>query len=231
MILATTYANVKRSLDLWCGYPILAEAMRAFQDVQVYLAGGVVRNALMGNSAAPKDFDFFLQGTHVKEAIEHLGLSGRLQSTPYGSPRWYPKNHGNTHADLIPVTDFSPGLWACENIVDVLGQFDYTANAVAFDLRTGEAFDPQNGARDAARHVMRMVRFDYPEGPYAPAATLNRNVVLWFRIIHYTSSLELELEPLTRKWLWARRDYEAQRNEFESIFFRPDLRALEKIHD
>lgn len=231
MILANAYADIKRSLELWCGYPILAEAMRAFEDLQVYVAGGVVRNALMGNSAVPKDFDFFLQGTNVKDAIDYLGLNGRLQATPYGSPRWYPAIHEKTYADLIPVADFSPGLWACEDIVDVLGQFDFTANAVAFDLRTGEAFDPQNGARDAARHVMKMVRFDYPEGPYAASATLNRNVVLWFRIIHYTSSLKLTLEPLTREWLWARRDYKAQLDDFASLFFRPDLSALETMHD
>ncbi|MGF6791457.1 hypothetical protein [Paraburkholderia sp. 35.1] len=230
MTLTHAFVDVRRHLEVWCGYPSLAEAMQTFDDLRVYVAGGVVRNVLMGVPAAPKDFDFFLQGTSVASAIDYLGCTGRLDATPYGSPRWYPTDREVRYADLIPVADFAPGLWPCEDIVDVLDQFDFTANAVAFDLRTGEAFDPQNGARDAARRVMKMVRFDYPHGPYVPTATLDRNVVLWFRIVHYASTLDLTFDPLTRDWLRAHRNYEAQLDDFARLFFRPDLRALETVH-
>jgi hypothetical protein len=230
MTLTHAYVDIRRHLEAWGGYPQLAEAMHAFNDLHVYVAGGVVRNVLMGVPAAPKDFDFFLQGTSVESAINYFRHTGRLDATPYGSPRWYPTDCEERYADLIPVADFAPGLWPCEDIVDVLDQFDFTANAVAYDLRTGEAFDPQNGARDAARRVMKMVRFDYPDGPYVPSATLDRNVVLWFRIVHYASTLDLTLDPLTRDWLRAHRDNEAQRDEFARLFFRPDLRVLETVH-
>ncbi|MDP9941260.1 hypothetical protein [Ectopseudomonas alcaliphila] len=203
--------------------------MRTFKDVRVYIAGGVVRNVLMGNCTAPKDFDFFLQGGAVASMVECFSRCGSLQTTPYGSPRWYPSASEQTYADLIPVMDFKPGLWPCEDIIDVLNQFDFTANAVAYDLRTGEVIDPQNGARDAARSTMKMVRFDYPEGPYLSSASLDRNIVLWFRVIHYASSLDLTIEPLTMSWLRARADYRAKLDEFTHLFFQPDLRVLETV--
>ncbi|KAF7963943.1 hypothetical protein AWV80_04095 [Cupriavidus sp. UYMU48A] len=77
---------------------------------------------------------------------------------------------------------------------------------------------------------MKMVRFDYPEGPYIPSAALDRNVVLWFRIVHYASTLNLAIDPLTREWLRVHRDFEAQLGEFARLFFQPDLRALETVH-
>jgi hypothetical protein len=228
---ADAFAEVRRHIELWCGYPILAEAMRGFDELQIYVAGGVVRNVLMGITAAPKDFDFFLQGASIASAIDYIGRHGRLQTTPYGSPRWYPTDNAKQYVDLISVADFTPGLWPCENIVDVLDQFDFTANAVAYDLRTGEAFDPQNGTRDAARRVMKMVRFDYPNGPYVPSAPLDRNAVLWFRIVHYASALDLTFEPLTWKWVHEHRSYEAHLDEFTQLFFRPELRAIENMND
>jgi hypothetical protein len=231
MILAQAYPDVRRQLEQWRGCETLLGALRTFEDLHIYVAGGVIRNVLMGTAIPSKDFDFFLMGESVASAINYFDSYGLLQTTPYGAPRWYPKSELQKYADLIPIADFVPGLWQCENIVDVLAQFDFTANAVAYDLRTGEAFDPQNGARDATRHVMKMIRFDYPEGPYIPGAVLNRNVVLWFRIIHYASTLDLAIEPLTRDWLLARSDYLKYSSEFARLFFIPDLRALKEMHD
>lgn len=227
--LVHAYPEVQRLLESWSGFPVLHEALRTHADLRVYVAGGVIRNVILGLSSASKDWDFFLAGPSAHETNNLFRLRGLLAETPYGAPRWYPQGEKSQYADLIPVVDFVPGLWRCENIVDVLNQFDFTANAIAFDLRTGEAFDPQNGARDAARRIMKMVRFDYPNGPYISGATLDRNVVLWFRVLHYASTLNLEIEPLTRAWLLARGDIQIYTKEFSHQFFQPDLRAWEAL--
>ncbi len=227
--MSVAYPEVRRRLEAWGGFPLLHEVMRLHSDLGVYVAGGVVRNVLMGNASVSKDWDFFLSGPSVSAAIEHFRRFGKLAVTPFGAPRWTPCEAASEYADLIPIANFVPGLWPCEDIVDVLNQFDFTANAVAFDLRTNRAFDPQNGARDAASRVMRMIRFDYPDGPYFPGATLDRNVVLWFRIVHYASRLGLAIEPLTRTWLLARGDQRHHAAGFASQFFAPDLRAWEAL--
>jgi len=203
--------------------------MRMHCDLGVHVAGGVVRDVLMGRDSVSKDWDFFLSGPSVAPAIEHFRRGGKMSATPYGAPRWTPNEEAAEYADLLPIADFVPGLWPCENIVDVLNQFDFTANAVALDLRTGQYFDPQNGARDAARRVMRMIRFDYPDGPYAADAALDRNVVLWFRVVHYASRLGLAIEPITRDWLLARGDQRNHAAAFERQFFAPDLQAWETL--
>jgi hypothetical protein len=223
------YDGIRQKLEQWYGYPLLMQVMSRFNDVRVYIAGGAVRNVLIDDCADIKDFDFFLQGESVASVIECLGYNGLLQTTPYGSPRWYPLGDEQAYADLIPIADFVPGLWPCEDIIDVLNQFDFTANAIAYDLRTGAILDPQNGIRDAVRRVMKMVRFDYPNGSYLPTAALDRNVILWFRIVHYASTLNFSIEPLTMNWLRERIDYTAQFNDFVRSFFQPDLRVLERV--
>ncbi|MDP9123079.1 MAG: hypothetical protein M3N82_00495 [Pseudomonadota bacterium] len=229
MQLAQAYPEVRRRLDSWCGFSMIREVMHLHEDLRVHVAGGAIRNVLMRSPVASKDWDLFLSGANVAAAIEHFRRVGRFSETPYGAPRWYPSDDESQYADLMPIVDFVPGLWACEDIVDVLDQFDFTANAIAFDLRTGDAFDPQNGARDASRRLMKMVRFDYPDGPYIPGASLNRNTVLWFRIVHYASALDLTLEPVTRGWLLARGDQRHHAEAFERLFFRPDLRSWESL--
>jgi hypothetical protein len=230
MTLASAFPEVRRRLEAWCGFPALSEALHAHPDVRIHVAGGAIRNVLMGLASQSKDWDFFLSGPSVNAFVSRMAAVGRLEHTPYGAPRWHPPQDAAQYADLMPVRDFVPGLWPCEDIVDVLDQFDFTANAVAFDLRTGEAFDPQNGARDAMRRIMKMVRFDYPAGPYVAGAPLDRNTVLWFRVLHYASTLQLGIEPLTRAWLTARGGELRHAATFARHFFAPNLQAWEALH-
>lgn len=220
--------NLRKKLELWSGYSSLSEAMRSFPEVDIYAAGGVVRDVLLGDFSTPKDFDFFLQGSQIKSFVEFLGKNGNLSSTPFGSPRWHPPGPEKTYADLIPIVDFAPGLWPCNNIIDVLNQFDFTSNAVAYDVRSNELFDPQNGIRDSGERIMKMVRFDYPSGPYIPSANLDRNVIMWFRITHYSSVLNFKIEPVTLEWILDRIEYSTRIEDFRREFFNPNLSVLEK---
>jgi tRNA nucleotidyltransferase/poly(A) polymerase len=231
MNLTLAYSSVHRHLESWSGYKTLMEALNRFEDLQVFIAGGVIRNCLIESSLQPKDFDFFLQGTSVKPAVELFAKNGQLDATPYGAPRWHPISNPKQYADLMSIDEFVPGLWKCEDIIDVLNQFDFTANAVAFDLRTGEAFDPQNGYRDALRRTMKMVRFDYPEGPFILGATLSRNAILWFRILHFACMLGFTIEPVTLEWLNKHRAFNHQLEAFSRMFFRPKPGYLDPLNE
>lgn len=221
MNLGSALPGVQANLQAWVGYQTLAEVLASCPELKVFVAGGAVRNCVLDPPRPVRDFDFFLDGPSFPRAIKILEGHGSLQQTPYGSPRWHPANHPEQYADFIPIRDFRPGLWPCEDIVDVLNQFDFTASALAFDLRTGQGFNPQNGLRDLTRRTMRMVRFDYPEGPFIPGAGLSRNAVLWFRILHYASMLGFGIEPFTLDWLRAHRDYQRHAVDFSALFFRP----------
>ena len=212
------FPEVGKVLKSWVGYQGIAEILTECSDLQVFLAGGAVRNCFLTPRLEVRDFDFFVNGTSLERALKILERHGTLMQTPYGSPRWHPLQNSEYYADFIPIGDFKPGLWQCEDIVDVLNQFDFTASALAFDLRTKRGFDPQNGFRDLTRRTMKMVRFDYPDGPFIPGATLSRNGILWFRILHYAKVLKLTIEPLTLNWLRSR-NYQQHANIFSALFF------------
>jgi hypothetical protein len=217
---------VEELLAAWSGWPTLNRTIDELPDLHVYLAGGVMRDVLLGNNRPVKDFDFFLGGSAIAQALDRLALAGHLVNGPFGSPRWYPQPDGSPYSDLIPIEKFQAGLWPCEDIVDVLNQFDCTINAVAIDLRTAAIYDPQNGRRDAERRVMRAVRFD--RSLVAPSRIgLAYSVTHWYRFVHYASVLGLEIEPVTLRWLRAIRPSDADARRYAEVFSVPVLDAID----
>src|SRR5437588_4002043 len=154
------HGTVLQLLEGWAGFSALERAMQIFEGTEVYLAGGMLRDLFIEASWPPKDFDFFLGGADVDPFISLLGEHGSLALGPFGSPRWWPAEEGAQHADVVPIAGFHNGLWKCRDIKDALNQFDFSANAVALDLRSKELFDPQNGRRDAREKIMWAVRLD-----------------------------------------------------------------------
>jgi hypothetical protein len=229
MDLVFAFPEVRRVLQSWVGYECLAEILAECPDLQVFLAGGAVRNCFLTPPLEVQDFDFFVNGPSLERALKILERHGTLLQTPYGAPRWHPAQNSECYADFIPIRDFKPGLWQCEDIVDVLNQFDFTVSALAFDLRTERGFDPQNGFRDLTRRTMKMVRFDYPDGPFIAGETLSRNVILWFRILHYARVLKLIIEPLTLNWLRRHLDYQQHAGIFSALFFPPHEGYLQPL--
>ncbi len=207
----------------WPGFSIFSELMQVFPDLDIYLAGGVIRDIILDRQVSAKDFDFFLNGPRVDLALQHLGRYGRLTQGPFGSPRLFIDSNGCDYADVVPIDRFSNGLWPCEDIVDVLNQFDFTGNAIAFDLCSRRFFNPQNGCRDLERRILRAVRLDYPDEPIAAEHPLTRLAVLWFRLVHYAQVLDLEIEAITWDWILSHRAFVAERPVFTQCFFAPQI--------
>jgi hypothetical protein len=220
--------GVEKLLATWAGWPTLKTIINETSELHVYLAGGVLRDILLRDNRPVKDFDFIVGGPGLARCLERLAQVGCLAYGPLGSPRWFPPAHAAPYADLIPIDKFRSGLWLCENIVDVLNQFDCTVNAVAIDLRTGAIYDPQNGRRDAVRRVMRAVRFDYCTAERIHSrAGLNYAVIQWHRYVQYASILKLKIEPITMCWLRANRPSEADSRRYADAFSVPVLDACD----
>jgi hypothetical protein len=205
-------------LESWSGFDIVRNIMWRYPKLQIYIAGGVVRDVFLSEGSHPKDVDLFLNGPDVDQALDHLDRYGTLGTGPFGSPRWKPEGTFQ-YADVIPIARFFNGLWPCEDILDVLNQFDFTCNAMALDLRSGAFFNPQNGVRDARRRLMRAIRFDYPDESIAPDNVLSRPAVLWFRLLHYAASRNLTMEPVTLSWLRDHRHFQLYQEPFVASFF------------
>jgi hypothetical protein len=214
--------RVKGLLCAWEGHEAFDAALRTHPEVCVYLAGGALRDLLLGKKRTPRDFDFFISGPRVDSFLDRLSADGELRYGPFGSPRWFPHSASATYADVIPITAFYNGLEKCRNIIEVLQQFDFTANAIAVDLRTSAFFDPIRGLRDLRSGVIRAVRFDYPDEPISPGLTLTRLSVLWMRLVHYASTLRFDIAPDTLQWLRANAYFGSDANAFTQVFFKPD---------
>src|SRR5438093_11661709 len=143
--------------------------------LSAYLVGGAVRDELLGVES--KDADFVVPG------VDYDGLRGALE--PYGKvedfevagrrvgARLYPRDRrvraaapagiefappraerstGPGRHDFVIVAD--PSL----SIEDDMARRDFTVNAIARRLETGELVDPFGGADDLKRGVLRTVR-------------------------------------------------------------------------
>lgn len=218
--------KTQKTLSNWESFDCLKEMLVIFPNLQIFLAGGVLRDLALNNGRPIRDFDLFFSGIETEKLVCFLAQKGSLKYGPFGSPRWQPSKHSQKYADIIPISGFNNGLRSCNDMFDVLSQFDFTVNAFAFNIRTSAFSSSPTVLLDQQNKIMRAVRFDYPDGPISDHCPLTRLCVLWFRLVHYAAELDLEIEPVTKEWLGNNIQYHAFKDEFCHYFFCPNLSNL-----
>lgn len=215
--------KILKSLKQWRGYVTLRTVLEADTDLKIYLVGGAIRNIILKDNTKPKDFDFIFQGSSsptVSTLFQEMASSGWFGKGPLGSPRWLPHN-AEAYCDLVPIEKFNQGFGQCETIEQSLRQFDFSGNALAFDLREKRLRDPYNGYRDLQNRTIRMIRFDHPDVPVAPSQRLTWRAVVWFRLLQYAQRLKLKFDENTETWIKANSDCEALKAEYKKFFNVP----------
>ena len=216
--------GVSGSFREWAGWDGLSRVVSQYPSFHIFALGGAIRDVLLRHSMPSKDFDFIVYGNGSREAVQSLSEFGRLTFGPFGSARWYPKG-SSLYADIANARDWT-SLWSCEDILNVLNACDFTANAIAYNLRNGDILDPQNGRRDIVRRQIRAIRFDFPERPVSSTCPLSQPVISWFRLLHYAWKLDMTIEPVTLQWLVRHQSYLSRKAEFSTHFFEPQLDHL-----
>jgi len=172
--------------------------------LDAYLVGGAVRDELLGHES--KDADFLVPGVDtdgLREAlaphgkVEDLIVAGRLVGV-----RLYPRD--KTIRRLAPAGiefapprrevstgpgrhDFEIVADASLSVEDDMRRRDFTVNAMARRLSTGQIVDPLNGRRDLERRTLRTV------SPSSFAEDPLRLV----RALRFVSQLGFELDAST----------------------------------
>ena len=145
--------------------PAVYEAQQALEQAggEVYAVGGAVRDAVLGNE--PKDIDLMVTGlkpAEVHAALEALPGSSNLTGKDFGVFRY--KNGGDDVEIALPRRERSTGAGHRDFNVQAdphmrpeedLWRRDFTANAMAVNLRNGRLVDPYNGADDIRSGVLR----------------------------------------------------------------------------
>lgn len=132
----------------------------------VYAVGGAVRDVVLGKT--PNDIDLMVQGVSAKDVQDVLeNLPGRVDYTgkQFGVFR-YNDSHGNEVEVALPRKEQSTGEGHKDfdvqsdpfmSVEDDLQRRDFTANAMAVNLDTGELVDPYNGSQDIKNGELKTV--------------------------------------------------------------------------
>ena len=180
------------------------------RDMEVYLVGGAVRDALLG--LPPGDRDFVVVG-QTQQAMEAAGFK------PVGRdfPVFLHPDTGEEHA--LARTERKSGRGHRGFVVDAdpsvtleedLGRRDFTINAIA-RREDGTLVDPFDGARDIEARVLRHVGEAFVEDPLRvlrAARFMARFAPLGFSVAPETMALmrrmveDGELAELTPERVW-----------------------------
>jgi tRNA nucleotidyltransferase (CCA-adding enzyme) len=140
-----------------------------FPQAQVYLVGGAVRDAMLGRET--KDLDFVVRGV-PGDALERFLGGGRVHyvGKTFGVYKFVPNGWDPAEAiDVaLPRTEHSETLsgayreFAVQSdptlrVEDDLGRRDFTVNAMALDVLTGDLIDPYDGKGDLCKRRLRAV--------------------------------------------------------------------------
>src|SRR6478672_6286203 len=143
--------------------------------LDAYLVGGAVRDELLG--LASNDADFVVPGVDYDGLRAALEPHGRVEDLEVAGrrvgARLYPKDRklralapaGIEFAPPRAERSTGPGRHDFEivadpslSIEDDMGRRDFTVNAMAKQLETGQLVDPFGGAADLRSGVLRTVR-------------------------------------------------------------------------
>lgn len=166
---------------------------------KVYEVGGVVRDRLLGHAA--KDADLLVTGVAAAELralLERFGTV-HLVGQSFGVLKFQPEGHTGEAIDVaLPRREISTGQGhrdfdvSFDHTLPVevdLGRRDFTVNAIAQEMKTGELVDPHGGRKDLEARRLRMV-FEraFEEDP-----------LRILRGIQFAARLKLVVEPATRE--------------------------------
>jgi tRNA nucleotidyltransferase/poly(A) polymerase len=144
-------------------------------DAELYLVGGAVRDILLKRHTKKMDFDFVIRLLEKEKIEKWFGLRGKLDfvGKTFGVYKFMPAglNHiDNPFVDIaLPRTEtsslkskggykeFDVQSDAKLPIKKDLSRRDFTINAMAVDLRTGELIDPFKGMKDLEQRRIRAV--------------------------------------------------------------------------
>ncbi len=167
----------------------------------IYEVGGAVRDKYISPILSDKDKDYLITGIPIDELCSLLSGFGKvdLVGKSFGVIKFLPfkKFNGEHVFDVaLPRKEYSTGPGHKDfkveydhnlKVEDDLSRRDFTINAVAEDLSTGELVDPLNGRKDIKRRLIRITNPD----------SFRDDPLRMLRGIQFAARFEFELEEGT----------------------------------
>jgi poly(A) polymerase len=193
--------------------PLMERVRAALPDEDVYLVGGVLRDALLGRVS--HDFDFAIP----KRAV----VAARRVASAFQADFYVLDEEFDTARVILSsadggrdVLDFA-AFRGADLDSDLRGR-DFTINALAFDLRTQTILDPLNGASDIRSKIIRA----------CSATSVQDDPIRILRGVRQAAAFEFKVDPATRE---AMKEAAGRLSEISSERQRDELfRILEGPH-
>ncbi|MGB3682280.1 MAG: HD domain-containing protein [Rubrobacteraceae bacterium] len=138
----------------------LGEAFRS-KDHELYLVGGYVRDALLGEESLDADATTGARPEEIKNVLrrpaEHLWTVGERFGTIGGRVGGYDVEVTTYRSDLYTQGSRHPEVAFGESLEEDLARRDFTINAIAADAVTGTILDPFEGRKDLESGIIRPV--------------------------------------------------------------------------
>ena len=171
------------------------------QKGKVYEVGGAVRDKYISPILPDKDKDYLITGIPLDDLCSLLNRFGRIDlvGKSFGVIKFRPfKEFDGEHVfDIaLPRKEYSTGPGHKDfkveydhnlRVDDDLSRRDFTINAMAEDLSTGELVDPLNGRKDIKR---RLIRITNPN-------SFRDDPLRMLRGVQFAARFEFELEEET----------------------------------
>ncbi len=132
-------------------------------SVKLYIVGGSVRDEFLGIES--KDIDYAVEASSYDEMKNYLidyGVEIFQERPQFYSIRGKHKDFGAVDFTLCRKDGFysdgrRPDDCQIGTIYDDLARRDFTVNAIAKDVQTGEIIDPYNGRKDISTYTLKCV--------------------------------------------------------------------------
>ena len=177
---------------------------------KLYLVGGAVRDILLGRT--PHDYDFVAVGFSYEEMVSLYGEPvGEGFPVFIGEVPGYgrceiamarrERSTGNGYKDF--VFEFGEDITLEEDLL----RRDFTINAMAMDVETGEIIDPYGGKEDLSNKILRATNPKaFEEDPLRVLRLARFRAKLGFEIERNTFNLAKKMKPklhyLTKERVW-----------------------------
>jgi tRNA nucleotidyltransferase (CCA-adding enzyme) len=167
---------------------------------KLYEVGGSVRDSLINPGVDHKDRDFLVTGIPLDSLVSILRKFGRvdLVGKSFGIIKFTPRGSSEAFDFAIPRTEKSTGAAhrdfrvAYDPDLPVetdLKRRDFTINAMAREIPSGELIDPCGGRRDIEKKTVRIV---FPQA-------IEEDPLRILRGAQFAARFEFEIEPDTLK--------------------------------
>ncbi|MFH2054417.1 MAG: CCA tRNA nucleotidyltransferase [bacterium] len=169
---------------------------------QLYEVGGTVRDRLLPDLPEPKDLDFLVTGIPFRRLCDLLRHYGRVDLVGrfFGVIKFtQPANGtgpGGTFDFVLPRKEVSTGAGHRDfevsfdhtlAVEDDLQRRDFTINAIARDVVSGEFVDPLHGRADIEK---KLIRFTSPQ-------SFVEDPLRMLRAVQFAARLEFDIEAET----------------------------------